>query len=137
MTTTAPPRPAAAPTPPSRPPLHRQVTGRLLRWWRQLTAMRTALVLLFLHLYLQQYLLAHPPHGAVPSPCCAPSLSRRQCRNPRRCNQPIARSAAAIWCTAACQTLKALRAIFGVVRGFRIAGSCAQNCPRWFEKESC
>ena len=49
MTTTAPPRPPAAPsTPPSRPPLHRQVTGRLLRWWRQLTAMRTALVLLFL-----------------------------------------------------------------------------------------
>jgi cytochrome c biogenesis protein len=49
VTTTAPPRPpAAAPPPPSSPPVHRRVTGRLLRWWRQLTAMRTALVLLFL-----------------------------------------------------------------------------------------
>ena len=49
MTTTAPPRPPeAVPTPPSRPPLHRAVGARLLRWWRQLTAMRTALVLLFL-----------------------------------------------------------------------------------------
>ncbi|WP_448615461.1 cytochrome c biogenesis protein ResB [Modestobacter sp. URMC 112] len=49
MTTTAPPRPPeAVPTPPSRPPLHRVVGSRLLRWWRQLTAMRTALVLLFL-----------------------------------------------------------------------------------------
>jgi cytochrome c biogenesis protein len=49
MTTTAPPRPPVAPpTPPSPPPLFGRVTGRLLRWWRQLTAMRTALVLLFL-----------------------------------------------------------------------------------------
>ena len=48
MSVTAAPRPDALPTPPSRPPLHRRVTGRLLRWWRQLTAMRTALVLLFL-----------------------------------------------------------------------------------------
>ena len=48
MTTTAPPRPAEAPTPPSRPSAGRRVLTRLLRWWRQLTAMRTALVLLFL-----------------------------------------------------------------------------------------
>ncbi|MCW2696081.1 MAG: ResB-related putative cytochrome C-type biosis protein, partial [Modestobacter sp.] len=48
MTVSAPPRAEALPTPPSRPPLHRRLTGRLLRWWRQLTAMRTALVLLFL-----------------------------------------------------------------------------------------
>ena len=48
MTTTAPPRPAAVPTPPSRPSAGRRVLNRLLRWWRQLTAMRTALVLLFL-----------------------------------------------------------------------------------------
>jgi cytochrome c biogenesis protein len=44
---TAPPRPAAAPTP-SQPSPGRRVLNRLLRWWRQLTAMRTALVLLFL-----------------------------------------------------------------------------------------
>jgi cytochrome c biogenesis protein len=48
VTTTAPPRPAAPATPPSPPPPGRRVLGRLLRWWRQLTAMRTALVLLFL-----------------------------------------------------------------------------------------
>ena len=36
------------PTPPSRPSAGRRVLNRLLRWWRQLTAMRTALVLLFL-----------------------------------------------------------------------------------------
>jgi cytochrome c biogenesis protein len=49
VSVTAPPRPPEAlPTPPSRPPLHRWAAGRLLRWWRQLTAMRTALVLLFL-----------------------------------------------------------------------------------------
>jgi cytochrome c biogenesis protein len=49
VTTTAPPRPPAAPaTPPSPPSRLGRVTGRLLRWWRQLTAMRTALVLLFL-----------------------------------------------------------------------------------------
>ena len=48
MTTTAPPRPAAPPTPPSPPSPGRRVLTRLLRWWRQLTAMRTALVLLFL-----------------------------------------------------------------------------------------
>jgi len=48
VTTTAPPRPAAPPTPPSPPSPGRRVLTRLLRWWRQLTAMRTALVLLFL-----------------------------------------------------------------------------------------
>ncbi|MEU2347226.1 cytochrome c biogenesis protein ResB [Modestobacter sp. NPDC049651] len=48
MTTTAPPRPTAAPTPPSRPSPGRRAWGFLLRWWRRLTAMRTALVLLFL-----------------------------------------------------------------------------------------
>ena len=47
MSVSAPSRPEALPTPPSRPPLYRRVLGRLLRWWRQLTAMRTALVLLF------------------------------------------------------------------------------------------
>ena len=48
MTTTAPPRPEAAPSPPSPPSPGRRVLTRLLRWWRQLTAMRTALMLLFL-----------------------------------------------------------------------------------------
>ena len=48
MTTTAPPRPAAPATPPSPPSAGRRVLTRLLRWWRQLTAMRTALMLLFL-----------------------------------------------------------------------------------------
>ncbi|MCW2507636.1 MAG: ResB protein required for cytochrome c biosynthesis, partial [Modestobacter sp.] len=48
MTTTAPSRPAAPATPPSPPSVGRRVLNRLLRWWRQLTAMRTALVLLFL-----------------------------------------------------------------------------------------
>ncbi|MPR00504.1 cytochrome c biogenesis protein ResB [Modestobacter sp. I12A-02628] len=48
MTTTAPPRPAAPAGPPSPPSLGRRVAARLLRWWRQLTAMRTALMLLFL-----------------------------------------------------------------------------------------
>jgi cytochrome c biogenesis protein len=48
VSVTAPPRPAAVPTPPSRPSSGRRVLNRLLRWWRQLTAMRTALVLLFL-----------------------------------------------------------------------------------------
>jgi len=48
VTTTAPPREAAPPTPPSRPSAGRRLLTRLLRWWRQLTAMRTALVLLFL-----------------------------------------------------------------------------------------
>ena len=48
MTTTAPPRPAAPATPPSPPSPGRRVLNRLLRWWRQLTAMRTALMLLFL-----------------------------------------------------------------------------------------
>jgi cytochrome c biogenesis protein len=41
-----PPRPAVAPAP--RPPAHRRVLGRLLHWWRRLTAMRTAIILLFL-----------------------------------------------------------------------------------------
>ncbi|SOD94272.1 cytochrome c biogenesis protein ResB [Blastococcus haudaquaticus] len=44
MSTIAPPRPPAAPVP-SAP---RRATGLLLRWWRRLTAMRTAIVLLFL-----------------------------------------------------------------------------------------
>jgi cytochrome c biogenesis protein len=44
----APPRPSAAPPPPARPSLGRRVSGRLLHWWRRLTAMRTAIVLLFL-----------------------------------------------------------------------------------------
>jgi cytochrome c biogenesis protein len=48
VTTTAPSRPAAPATPPSPPSVGRRVLNRLLRWWRQLTAMRTALVLLFL-----------------------------------------------------------------------------------------
>jgi cytochrome c biogenesis protein len=48
VTTTAPPRPAAPASPPSPPSPGRRVLGRLLRWWRQLTAMRTALMLLFL-----------------------------------------------------------------------------------------
>ncbi|MCZ2848285.1 cytochrome c biogenesis protein ResB [Modestobacter sp. VKM Ac-2978] len=48
MTATAPPRPAAPASPPSPPSPGRRVAGRLLRWWRQLTAMRTALILLFL-----------------------------------------------------------------------------------------
>ncbi|HZB18433.1 MAG TPA: cytochrome c biogenesis protein ResB [Blastococcus sp.] len=44
MSTVAPPRPPAAPSP-SAP---RRGAGLLLRWWRRLTAMRTAIVLLFL-----------------------------------------------------------------------------------------
>jgi cytochrome c biogenesis protein len=48
VTTTAPPREAAAPPPPARPSAGRRLAGRLLHWWRRLTAMRTAIVLLFL-----------------------------------------------------------------------------------------
>ncbi|WP_448641201.1 cytochrome c biogenesis protein ResB [Geodermatophilus sp. URMC 63] len=48
MTVTAPPRPAAAPPPPARPSAVRRLAGFLLRQWRRLTAMRTAIVLLFL-----------------------------------------------------------------------------------------
>ncbi|MCW2619093.1 MAG: ResB protein required for cytochrome c biosynthesis [Modestobacter sp.] len=48
MTTTAPPRATAPATPPSPTSAGRRVLNRLLRWWRQLTAMRTALILLFL-----------------------------------------------------------------------------------------
>ena len=47
MTTTA-PAPTAAPPPAARPSASRRVTARLLGWWRRLTAMRTAIVLLFL-----------------------------------------------------------------------------------------
>ncbi|MGY1602818.1 cytochrome c biogenesis protein ResB [Geodermatophilus sp. SYSU D00815] len=46
MTVLDPPR--TSPTPPQPTPAHRRVTGPLLRWWRRLTAMRTAIVLLFL-----------------------------------------------------------------------------------------
>ena len=45
MTVLDPPRTAAAPPP---APAPRRGTGALLRWWRRLTAMRTAIVLLFL-----------------------------------------------------------------------------------------
>ncbi|MGY1726287.1 cytochrome c biogenesis protein ResB [Geodermatophilus sp. SYSU D01062] len=48
MTTTAPPRPAAAPPPPAPASGLRRAGGFLLRQWRRLTAMRTAIVLLFL-----------------------------------------------------------------------------------------
>ena len=47
MTTIAPPLPEAPP-PPARPSRGRRITARLLHWWRRLTAMRTAIVLLFL-----------------------------------------------------------------------------------------
>jgi cytochrome c biogenesis protein len=48
VTVTAPPRSSSAATPPARPSPGRRVAGRLLHWWRRLTAMRTAIVLLFL-----------------------------------------------------------------------------------------
>ena len=48
MSLAAPPRPPAAPQPPARPSFGRRSAGLLLRWWRRLTAMRTAIVLLFL-----------------------------------------------------------------------------------------
>jgi cytochrome c biogenesis protein len=47
MTVSAPPRPPAA-SPPTRPSFGPRFAGGLLRWWRRLTAMRTAIVLLFL-----------------------------------------------------------------------------------------
>jgi cytochrome c biogenesis protein len=47
VSTIAPPRPEAPP-PPARPSRGRRITARLLLWWRRLTAMRTAIVLLFL-----------------------------------------------------------------------------------------
>ena len=47
MTTTI-EKPAAAPVPPSGPSRWGAVRSTLLRWWRSLTAMRTALILLFL-----------------------------------------------------------------------------------------
>ncbi|MCF6745620.1 cytochrome c biogenesis protein ResB [Blastococcus sp. KM273128] len=47
MSVEAPPRPAA-PAPPPGPSVGRRLGGLLLRWWRRLTAMRTAIVLLFL-----------------------------------------------------------------------------------------
>jgi cytochrome c biogenesis protein len=46
VSTVAPPRPPAAPAP--GPSVPRRGAGVLLRWWRRLTAMRTAIVLLFL-----------------------------------------------------------------------------------------
>ncbi|KQS73602.1 cytochrome c biogenesis protein ResB [Modestobacter sp. Leaf380] len=48
MTTTVERPAAAAPGPPPAPSPLRRVGTTLLRWWRQLTAMRTALILLFL-----------------------------------------------------------------------------------------
>jgi cytochrome c biogenesis protein len=48
VSATAPPRPEAPAPPPSPASPDRRLLARLLRWWRQLTAMRTALVLLFL-----------------------------------------------------------------------------------------
>lgn len=48
MTITAPPARPAAPPPPARPSWGRRLSGQLLRWWRRLTAMRTAIILLFL-----------------------------------------------------------------------------------------
>ncbi|MGY1681747.1 cytochrome c biogenesis protein ResB [Geodermatophilus sp. SYSU D01176] len=48
MTIAAPPRPAPAPPPPARPSLGARARGLWLRWWRRLTAMRTAIILLFL-----------------------------------------------------------------------------------------
>ena len=48
MSTVAPPRPAPAPPPPARPSLGARALGLWLRWWRRLTAMRTAIILLFL-----------------------------------------------------------------------------------------
>jgi cytochrome c biogenesis protein len=45
VSVTAPPRPPVAPPTPA---FGRRFTGLLLRWWRRLTAMRTAIVLLFL-----------------------------------------------------------------------------------------
>jgi cytochrome c biogenesis protein len=44
----SPPRETAAPNPPARPSVGRRLTAGLLRAWRRLTAMRTAIVLLFL-----------------------------------------------------------------------------------------
>ncbi|RBY82316.1 cytochrome c biogenesis protein ResB [Blastococcus sp. TF02A-26] len=48
MTVTAPPREAAAPPPPARPSAGRRAWNLWVRWWRRLTAMRTAIILLFL-----------------------------------------------------------------------------------------
>ncbi|MGY1590357.1 cytochrome c biogenesis protein ResB [Geodermatophilus sp. SYSU D00708] len=48
MSIEAPPRPAVAPQPPARPSLGRRALNLWLRWWRRLTAMRTAIILLFL-----------------------------------------------------------------------------------------
>ncbi|MGY2064741.1 cytochrome c biogenesis protein ResB [Blastococcus sp. SYSU DS0619] len=47
MSVEAPPRPAT-PVPPAGPSAGRRLAGLLLRWWRRLTAMRTAIILLFL-----------------------------------------------------------------------------------------
>ena len=48
MSVEAPARPATPPSPPSKPSAGRRVGGFLLRAWRRLTAMRTAIILLFL-----------------------------------------------------------------------------------------
>jgi cytochrome c biogenesis protein len=47
VTVEAPVRSATSP-PPAGPSFRRRISGRLLLWWRRLTAMRTAIVLLFL-----------------------------------------------------------------------------------------
>ena len=48
MSVSAPPRTDAATPPPAQPSAGRRVAARLLHWWRRLTAMRTAIILLFL-----------------------------------------------------------------------------------------
>ncbi|MGY1630180.1 cytochrome c biogenesis protein ResB [Geodermatophilus sp. SYSU D01186] len=48
MSVQAPPRPDAAPQPPARPTVGRRALTLWLRWWRRLTAMRTAIILLLL-----------------------------------------------------------------------------------------
>ena len=66
MTVTAPAR-AAAPPPPARPSAGRRLVGQLLLWWRRLTAMRTAIVLLFL------LALASVPGSLLPQRSLSPS----------------------------------------------------------------
>lgn len=82
MSTVAPPRPAAAPPPPAGSSLAARARTLWLRWWRRLTAMRTAIILLFLLALaaipgsllpqrpldqnaVRQYLADHPTLGPV------------------------------------------------------------------------